>query len=163
MTDAEELLHLMAAQGLTLGSVESLTGGLFAATFCGVPGASAVFKGAIVTYANEEKIALVGVKASTIERCGVVSQSVADEMAAGGLSALHVDYCVSFTGNAGPTCEPGEAKVGEVYMTIACAQEERAFPLFLRGSRNEIRTQAVEEALRRLVAIMKSSKGQNQK
>jgi nicotinamide-nucleotide amidase len=153
----------MADKGLTLGSVESLTGGLFAATFCSTPGASAVFKGAIVTYANEEKINLVGVKAETIARFGVVSQPVADEMASGGLKALHVDYCVSFTGNAGPTCEPGEAKVGEIYMTIASAEEEIAYPLFLRGTRNEIRLGAVEEALKRLLAMVKSSKGQNQK
>lgn len=146
----EDVLHLLKKKGLSLGSVESLTAGLFASTFCATPGASDVFKGAIVTYANEEKIALVGVKESDIEDYGVVSEPVAKEMAEGGLLALNVNLCVSFTGNAGPTSEPGEAKVGEVFMALAFKENEEApikisgYHRIFEGSRNEIRSSCVE-------------------
>ena len=103
----EKLLQEYKEKGLTLGSVESMTGGLFSAKFTEIPGSSAVFKGGIVTYSAEEKINIVGVKKETIEQFGVVSEQVAIEMAELGRKLLNVDVCVSVTGNAGPTTEPG--------------------------------------------------------
>src|SRR5574344_1623344 len=110
---AKTLLERFAEKGWSLGSVESLTGGLFSASICSIPGASRVYKGSIISYANEVKENLAHVKSETIEKYGVVSKEVAEEMALGGLEALNVSVCVSFTGNAGPTAEPGEAPVGE--------------------------------------------------
>jgi PncC family amidohydrolase len=146
----QEVLRLLKSKHLTLGSVESLTAGLFASSFCETPGASDVFKGALITYANEEKIALADVKESDIEDYGVVSEPVAKEMAIGGLMALNVNLCVSFTGNAGPTSEPGEAKVGEVFMALAYQENEEkpvqtsTYHRIFSGSRNEIRQACVE-------------------
>jgi hypothetical protein len=81
---AQKLLAVLNARKLSLGSIESLTGGLFASTICSIPGASNVFKGAIVSYANSIKTDLVGVKDYDIEVFGVVSSKVADEMAVEG-------------------------------------------------------------------------------
>jgi nicotinamide-nucleotide amidase len=142
---------------LTLGAVESLTAGLFASTFCETPGASNVFKGGLVTYWDEEKETLVGVNPKDIATCGVVSQLVANEMAEGGLTTLNVDVCVSFTGNAGPTSEPGEAKVGDVYMAIAVKKDNKViiYPYYRNfvGERNEIRQACVDFMMDKLGSL----------
>lgn len=144
MIDAHELLQRLADRGLTLGSVESLTGGLFGATICSVPGASAVYKGGLITYVAEEKEALAGVKKEDVEKFGVVSPEVATEMAIGGAKTLKVDVCVSCTGNAGPTVEKGGKPVGCVYLGLSYQGNVWMVPLQLQGSRNEIRQQAVD-------------------
>ena len=113
------LLQTLADKGQTLGCVESLSGGKFAAEACCFPGASHVFKGGLVTYTPETKIALAHVKKITIDRFGIVSPSVASEMAIGGKKALGVDMCLSCTGNAGPTAQEGGAAVGDVCFALA--------------------------------------------
>ena len=100
---AKDVLESFVKKGWSLGSVESLTGGLFSSTICSIPGASRVYKGSIISYANEVKENLAHVKDETIRTYGVVSKEVAEEMALGGLEALNVNVAVSFTGNAGPT------------------------------------------------------------
>lgn len=152
---AQKALHLAEEKHLSLGSVESLTGGLFAATICAIPGASKVFKGAVVSYANEVKEKLVNVQAKTITTYGVVSAEVAKEMALGGLQALNVDLAVSFTGNAGPSAEPGEAPVGRVNMALALRTKEkvcvRSYQVDLKGERNAIREQCVNVILQHVI------------
>jgi len=156
--DAKRFLSIAAEKGLTLGSAESLTGGLFASTICSIPGASRVFKGAVVSYAEEVKEHLLGVSEKTIAEHGVVSKEVAEEMALGALKALNVDLAVSFTGNAGPTAEPGEAPVGRVDMALAI-REKNAAPKVLvyeedfTGERNAIRESCVNFILARLLAL----------
>ena len=98
-----ELVELLKAKHLTIGSIESMTGGLFASSITSVPGASKVFKGSVVSYSPLIKENVVGVKKETIETFGVVSKEVAYEMASKGKKLLDVDICVSITGNAGPT------------------------------------------------------------
>lgn len=150
---ARKALEALKKRNLTLGAVESLTGGLFSASLCAIPGASKVFYGSLVTYHEKEKCALVGVPPKLIERFGVVSQNVANAMARGGREKLGVDVCVSFTGNAGPSAEPGGAPVGRVNMAIATryghVEIQRDFGL----SRNEIREACVETMLDALIAI----------
>ena len=102
---AKSVLKALEEKGLTLGSVESLTGGLFASTICSVPGASKVFKGSFVTYATSKKTDFLNINKDFIDKYGVVSKEVAREMAIIGRHGLEVDVCVSFTGNAGPTKE----------------------------------------------------------
>ena len=139
----ESLLKAYKEKGLTLGSVESMTGGLFSAKFTEIPGSSAVFKGGIVTYSSEEKINIVGVKKETIEKYGVVSKEVAIEMAELGRKLLNVDVCVSVTGNAGPTCEPGGKPAGCFYVGIATKNGSLAEEHFKPQKRNEVRNAAV--------------------
>lgn len=150
---ARRVLKALESKGLTLGSVESITGGLFASTIVSVPGASKVFKGAIVTYCNEEKINLIGVEQTSIRDYGVVSQRVANEMAKGGKKKLNVDVCVSFTGNAGPSSEPGMAPVGRVNMTIATPWGRMQMQQDFTLTREEIREASVDMMLDQLIAI----------
>ena len=139
----EKLLKAYKEKGLTLGSVESMTGGLFSAKFTEIPGSSAVFKGGIVTYSSEEKISIVGVKKATIEKYGVVSAEVAKEMAELGRKLLNVDVCVSVTGNAGPTCEPGGKPAGCYYVGVSSKKGTLAKEFFNRKKRNVVRNGAV--------------------
>lgn len=139
----KKLLQKFASKNLTLGSIESMTGGLFAAKFCDIPGASKVFKGSIVTYKTEIKSKVVGVDKNLIKKCGVVSKEVAKEMAEKGRKILNVDYCVSVTGNAGPTCEPGDKPVGCFYVAVSSKNKTIVKEFNVSGKRNKIRNKAV--------------------
>ena len=140
--------------GMTLGSVESFTGGLFASSITSVGGASKVFKGSYITYATEEKIKLLQIPENIIQQFGVVSKEVAYYMANNGRQLLNVDVCVSFTGNAGPDAMEGKP-VGEVHIGIATAEAAQIYSLNLQGDRNEIREQAVKFALKKLTMLKK--------
>jgi len=139
----EKLFETLKNKGLTLGSIESMTGGLFSAKFTEIPGVSAVFKGSVVTYSAEEKINIVSVKKETIEKYGVVSEEVAMEMAELGRKLLNVDICVSVTGNAGPTAEPGGKPVGCFYVGISTKDGTSAKCFQETQKRNIVRNRAV--------------------
>ena len=144
-----KIKKLFDEKHLTLGSVESFTGGLFASEVVKIPGASSFFKGSLVTYATEEKIRLCGVSKKIIKKYGVVSSECAKEMAVKGLKKLGVDYCVSFTGNAGPSAMEGKP-AGLVYIGFAWKVKGRIETkvIFLQSelSRNELRRKAVQAA-----------------
>lgn len=140
--DAIDINKLFRQYGRTLGSVESFTGGLFSKEITSVPGASHFFKGALVTYATEEKNRILGISYDTIDKYGVVSQEVAGEMASHAKALLNVDYCVSFTGNAGPSTMENKP-VGEVYIGIAFYDKCQVFAYNLSGDRESIQNQAI--------------------
>ena len=143
MNPVHDLLQAMADRRLTLGSVESMTGGEFAAAVSAIPGASHVYKGGIVAYSKEVKSNLVGVDPAIIERYDVVSAQVARELAIKGKAALGVDVCVSVTGNAGPDAEEGKAKVGDFYLGLVYENAVYVLPVHFDGSRDQIRKNAV--------------------
>lgn len=146
----EEVKKLFIEKGLTLGSVESFTGGLFAQTITSISGASKFYKGGFVTYATEEKMRLLKISKDLIDEFGVVSKEIAFRMANNAKHRLNVDVCVSFTGNAGP--EAMEDKpVGEVYIGIIYNGTCEVFSLNLIGDRKEIQQQAVDFALEKLL------------
>ena len=130
---------LFREYGRTLGSVESFTGGLFAKEVNAVSGASHFFKGALVTYASEEKNRILGISYQDIDQYGVVSKEVAAQMAANGQKLLNVDYCVSFTGNAGPDAMEGKP-VGLVFIGVAIYDKVEVYEFNLEGSREEIQS-----------------------
>lgn len=136
--------------GLTLGSVESFTGGLFASTITSISGASKFYKGSFITYATEEKINLLRIPEELVQQYGVVSKEIAYHMANNARQLLNVDVCVSFTGNAGPEAMENKP-VGEVHIGIATKDDARIYSLNLSGNRDEIRRQAVEFALKKLI------------
>jgi nicotinamide-nucleotide amidase len=114
------VLHRMCIEhGLTMGTVESCTGGAIAQSIIGLSGASQFFKGAFVTYANEIKTSLAGVNPESIEKYGAVSAEVAQEMVLGGLDQLEVDLCIATTGIMGPEGETENQQVGTVWVAIA--------------------------------------------
>ena len=139
----QKLVSYLKDKNLTIGSVESMTGGLFAARITSVPGASKVYKGSIVSYSPLIKENVVGVNKETIEKYGVVSNQVAYEMAEKGRKVLDVDICISITGNAGPTSEPGEAGVGELYIGLSTNDGTKVIKKQFSGDREKIREQAL--------------------
>ena len=138
---------LFREYGRTLGSVESFTGGLFAREITKVSGASHFFKGALVTYASEEKNRILGISYDVIDEYGVVSREVAAQMASNGQKLLNVDYCVSFTGNAGPTAMKGKP-VGLIYIGIAIYDKVEVYEFHLSGDRDTIQNEGVNNALK---------------
>lgn len=142
----KELNVLFREYGLTLGSVESFTGGLFAKSITEVSGASHFYKGGLVTYATEEKNRILGIPYTVIDEFGVVSKEVASLMAANAKKILNVDYCVSFTGNAGPEAMENKP-VGLVYIGIAYNDKVDVYEYHLAGDRNSIQNQGVINAL----------------
>ncbi len=115
----QEIGELLRRRGLTLGVVESATGGLLSHRITNVPGSSDYYKGSVTAYSNETKIKVVGVGADTIERYGAVSQQVAEQMAAGGRKVLAVDICLADTGIAGPSGAAVDKPVGLFYLGMA--------------------------------------------
>ena len=144
--DVQTINKLFREYGRTLGSVESFTGGLFAKEITAGPGASHFFKGALVTYASEEKNRILGISYQDIDQYGVVSREVAAQMASNGQKLLNVDYCVSFTGNAGPDAMEGKP-LGLVYIGVAIYDRIEVYELHLSGSRDDIQKEGVENAL----------------
>ena len=144
------VLDLLKAQGLTLGLAESLTGGLIASRICDIPGASAAFRGAIVSYASEIKFGLLGVPEGP-----VVSEAAVRAMAEGAARVLGADCAIAVTGVAGPESQDSEDP-GVVWMATLVDGEVVAtrakFP-FDRNRTRQFTTITVMNALRmRLLA-----------
>jgi len=127
------VLDLCASQGLTLGTAESLTGGLIASRLTDVPGASTVFRGGVVSYASEVKYGLLGVP-----RGPVVSDEAAEAMASGACDTLGCDVAVAVTGVAGPAPQEGH-KPGTVFLATCVDGEPVSTMLRLPGDRQRVR------------------------
>jgi len=135
---------------LTIGTVESATGGRTADRITDVPGSSDYFKGSVVAYSNEVKIALLGVKKATIKNYGVVSEQTALEMAQGGRKLLDVDICVSDTGIAGPSGDTPKKPVGLFYLGLAARDESLSQKHVFQGNREGNKRDAAEAVLNML-------------
>jgi PncC family amidohydrolase len=109
------------AAGLSLATAESCTGGLVAHLITEVPGSSTYFRGGLVTYANEVKVALADVPESVLAAHGAVSAQVAVAMAEGARRRLDVDVAVAVTGVAGPDGGTDAKPVGLTYVAVADA------------------------------------------
>jgi PncC family amidohydrolase len=151
---AQELVKLADAKNITIGTAESCTGGLVAAALTAVPGSSEVFKGAVVSYANEVKVALLNVKSETLLKEGAVSEKVALEMARGACKALFTDYAVSITGVAGPGGGSARKPIGTVWIAVVGNREERAMLHRFTGTREQIRLASAETALQKLLLFV---------
>ena len=90
-----EIRELLRQRGLTLGAVESATGGLISHLITNVPGISEYYKGSVTSYSNEVKMNVIGVKRETLAKYGAVSPQVAEEMAAGGRRLKTPSRCAS--------------------------------------------------------------------
>jgi len=136
------LFSLLEARGWTIGSAESMTAGLVAARLTALPGSSRYFRGGIVAYSDDLKQELLNV--ADITR-GVVTESVAVEMAEGARSRLKVDVAISVTGSAGP--EPMEQPPGTVVIGVATPEDAAARMLTFAGDRERVRTYSTTAAL----------------
>jgi PncC family amidohydrolase len=124
MVPEQEVGPLLTEVPLTLATVESCTGGLVAHRITNVSGSSAYFRGGLVTYANEAKEALLGVRHETLLAHGAVSEETAREMARGVRQRLGADIGVAVTGIAGPTGGTPEKPVGLVYIALSAPDAE---------------------------------------
>ena len=113
------VFDLLLKKGLTLASAESCTGGNIAHVITLIPGSSEVFKGSAVTYATPMKTKVLGVPAETIEKHGVVSQQVVENMAVSVRNLMEADFGVATTGIAGPSGGTEENPVGTVWIGVA--------------------------------------------
>jgi nicotinamide-nucleotide amidase len=115
--------NLLRDRNLTIGTVESFTGGALAQGIVSVPGASDYFKGSLLTYSNELKMKFADVTHENLEQFGAVSQQVVEQMAVNGRKHLGVDVCVATSGIAGPDGGTAEKPVGTVWLAVATKNE----------------------------------------
>jgi nicotinamide-nucleotide amidase len=143
----EGVVHaLLLVREQTVAVAESLTGGLLAAAFTSVPGASQTCRGGVVAYATQAKADLLGVPSELLASRGAVDADVAMAMAAGVRARFGATYGLATTGVAGPTEQDGQP-VGTVYVALAGPAETFAVPLLLQGDRARIRRSSVLIAL----------------
>ena len=151
MTDlqriSEEVIHLFTQKGLTLGTAESLTAGMIAASAACVSGASAVLMGGVVSYDSRVKHEVLGVERSIIDTVGVVSEPCARQMAEGARRVLKTDIAVSATGLAGPGGGTPETPVGTVFIGVSSAKGTRVDECHFEGDRQSVREQSAAHAL----------------
>ena len=152
--EAGTALALLAQEGATLATAESLTGGRLAAAVTAVPGASASYLGGFVTYATSLKEALLGVSHEVVERYGVVSAECARAMAAGCREATGATYALATTGVAGPDSQE-DKPVGTVFVGIAGPDGVSALTMELVGDRHQIQDRVCREALSALCGILR--------
>lgn len=143
---ARQVHVLLQARGHTVAVAESLTGGLVAAALTDIPGASASFRGGIVSYATELKASLLGVDAAMLARHGAVYAPVAAAMADGVRTRLGASYGLATTGVAGPDPQDGQP-VGTVHIAVSAAGDTVVRTVALSGDRIQIRRLSVERAL----------------
>ncbi len=152
---AAELGQVLLARGWMVAAAESCTGGWAAQALTAVAGSSAWFERGFVTYSNDAKMELLGVREETLDAFGAVSEETAREMAAGALAHSRVQAAFAITGIAGPSGGSPEKPVGTVCFAWALAgapvvAERLLFP----GDRRAVRAQSVRHALRNLLALM---------
>ncbi len=147
---AQDVIAALKVNGLTIATAESCTGGLIAGALTSVAGSSDVVYGGFITYANEAKIAMVGVPYGLLRQFGAVSKEVALAMAEGALAAAGTHIAVSVTGIAGPGGGSKEKPVGLVHFAVATGEETRHLKKSFdpNWTRDQIRQASVIEALK---------------
>ena len=149
---AAQLGRLLVDRGWTAATAESCTGGLIAGAITDVAGSSAWFDRGFVTYSNEAKIEMLGVRRETLAEHGAVSEPTAREMAAGALTRSGADIAVAVTGVAGPSGGSPEKPVGLVCFAWACrGGAVEAGTAHFAGDRPAVRAAAVTAALQGLI------------
>jgi nicotinamide-nucleotide amidase len=143
---ADAVVALLRELDLSVGTAESLTGGLVCAALTSVPGASTVVRGGVVAYASEVKADLLGVDPELLAREGAVCEPVAAQLADGIRRVLGCAVGVSTTGVAGPDPADGQP-VGTVFVGASGAWGIVVEPLALTGVREQIRAASVLAAL----------------
>ena len=147
MSLEQEVGALLKQKGLTLGVVESASGGLVSHRITNVPGSSDYFKGSVTAYSNEVKSKVVGVSEDTINQYGAVSPQVAEEMAEGGKKILGADICLADTGIAGPSGATPEKPVGHFYIGLSHGESTYSQKHVFPGDREQNKQSAAEAAL----------------
>ena len=157
MTTAEKLVQGLTERKMTCATAESCTGGGVGFAITSVSGASAVFRGGVISYDNSVKQDVLGVPAEVLATHGAVSPECAAAMAEGARRLMKTDLAVSLTGIAGPNGGSAEKPVGLVWFGLASGgsrpdatvlTERKIFP----GDRDAVRSAAIEHALQLLLS-----------
>ena len=133
--------RLFSDKGLTLALAESCTGGLLSHLMTMLPGSSAFFQAGLVTYSNASKLRLLGLAQETIDTFGVISETVAREMAEKARVLLKTDCALATTGNLGPEALEGKER-GLVYIAVSMQEKTVSKELRLMGDRMSNKEQA---------------------
>lgn len=144
---AAETVAALKNAGLTIATAESCTGGLITGALTSVSGSSDVVYGGFVTYANEAKIAMIGVPFGMLREHGAVSEEVAIAMADGALTAAGTHVALAVTGIAGPGGGSDDKPVGLVHMAVATEDGTTHLRKVFPGNRDEVRHATVVAAL----------------
>jgi nicotinamide-nucleotide amidase len=149
------LLDLCRSRKLTIATAESCTGGLVAGALTEIPGSSDVIDRGFVTYSNNAKHVMLGVKTATLDSFGAVSKETAIQMAVGALEEADVDLAVSITGIAGPGGATPGKPVGLVHFAVASRDGRIVNKECRFGAigRSAVRQRSVLEALRMLMEM----------
>jgi len=151
--DARALVADLTIRKQSIATAESLTAGLLAATLAGVPGASEVLRGGLITYTEQTKVLLAGVAPQILEEVGPVAAPTARALAVGARQRCDATWGVGLTGVAGPEPHGGHA-VGTVFVGLAGPADTEVVELRLSGSRWDIRLEAVRESISRLRGLV---------
>ncbi len=143
----EETGALLSELGLTIAVAESASGGLISNLITNVSGSSNYFKGSVVSYDNEIKSKVLGVRKETLEKYGAVSAQTAEEMAEGVRKLMKVDIGLSDTGIAGPSGATLGKAVGLFYIGLSLERGTRVEEHLFHGDRMENKQSAAEAVL----------------
>lgn len=149
---SEQVGNALKLHAISLATAESCTGGWVAREITAIPGSSHWFDRGLVTYTNQSKQEMLGVKEATLEKYGAVSEQTVMEMAEGALQHSHAGVSVAISGIAGPGGGSTEKPVGTV--CLAWAMEDKPTQcqtLHYEGDREQVRQQAVISALQGLL------------
>ena len=152
----EQVYQLIKQYHITLSTAESATGGMIASRLINVPGISEFFEQGYVTYSNEAKVKMIGVKRDLIDTYGVVSREVAENMAQCAAKTAGTDAALSVTGVAGPEGGTKDCPVGTVYIGCFLNGQTVAEHHIFSGNRMEVRSAAAERALQLLIEQIRS-------
>ena len=153
--ELSEIAEILKSRGLMLATAESCTGGGIAEYCTSVAGSSEWFDCALVTYSNEAKNKLLGVKGDTLASYGAVSHEVATEMVAGLLATTNADVGISVTGIAGPGGGSDIKPVGTVYIAWGMKKKPVLVKKFqFSGNREAVRQSSVKAAVVGLVSYL---------
>ncbi|HDK38270.1 MAG TPA: nicotinamide-nucleotide amidase [Thiolapillus brandeum] len=147
---AIETAHYLTTLKLTMTTAESCTGGWIAKLLTDIPGASAWFERGFVTYSNQSKIDMLGVRADTLKFFGAVSEQVVLQMAQGALANSPADISIAVSGIAGPGGGSPSKPVGTVWMAWANNKGAVTERCWFAGNREAVRRQTVIHALQKL-------------
>lgn len=143
----ERIAEAFTVKGKTLVTAESCTGGRLAAKFTEIPGASAYFKGSVVSYATSAKNDVLQISEELIEKYSVVSSEITQAMAEKANAMFKSDYAIATTGNAGPAKGDSDAEIGTVFIAVATPEETQVHEFQFGKHRERVTQKAVNKAL----------------
>ena len=147
----DKIFDFFLINNFSLSTVESVTGGKLSSTIIKKSGASNFFKGSLVTYSTESKKNILQINKDLLYNFSPVSKEISREMVKSGKKILNTDYCISTTGNAGPSTNDNYSKVGQIFISIATPKKLITEELYLTGPREEIIEIIVEKSLKLLL------------